>query len=165
MLFLGGQQETSATGDDLIILPHDRVGSDFSWLQAPTQKKPGVQKDDGFEAEESFLYGNKDTAKASSRSSETFCSEKRGRTSTAAFDSEQHHTRSGLSDLQNVQKHLQGASMVASDLLDSGECEKIKSILKCLGSAEEPEEERLLASAPTEQPLESSFSKGEDLGF
>lgn len=101
MLFLGGQQKTSATGDDLIILPHDRVGSDFSWLQAPTQKKPGVQKDDGFQAEESFLYGNKDTAKASRR----------------------------------------------------------------LGSAQEPEEERLLASAPTARPLESSFSKGEDLGF
>lgn len=58
--------------------------------------------------------------------------------------------------------------MVASDLLESSKGEKMKSILKCLGSAgmvKGEEEERLLASAPKEQPLESCFSKAEDLGF
>lgn len=139
-MFPGQQQnlkENSATGEDLIILPHDRVGSDFSWLQGPSQKD---QKEDDFKAEESFLYGNEER-----KSSEIFsCREKRGR----AQQPQHEH-------LRNVQQHLQSTSRIASALLDSTESENIKSILKCLGSAD-------MAKA---QALETSFSKGESLGF
>ncbi|TNM99672.1 hypothetical protein fugu_012705 [Takifugu bimaculatus] len=143
---LGGQQETS--GEDLITLPHDRVGSDFFWLQAPNQKDSGVHKDEALEAEESFLYGKE----AASRSfSETSCREKPG-------GAPETSTFGGVEDLLNVQQHLQNTSRIASALLDSSTCERIKSVLSCLGSAhvvtgQEPEEEPLLSPAPTASPL------------
>lgn len=131
-------QENSASGEDPIILPHDRVGSDFSWLQGPSQT---VQKEKDFEAEESFLYRNEQ-----SKSSEIFsCSEKRGRAQPAQLYSQ---TRSSS---EHLQQHLQNTSRMASALLDSTECEKIKSILKRLGSAD-------MAKG---QAPEASFSKGE----
>ncbi|XP_029688345.1 uncharacterized protein isoform X2 [Takifugu rubripes] len=143
---LGGQQETS--GEDLITLPHDRVGSDFFWLQAPNQKDSGVHKDEALGAEESFLYGKE----AASRSfSETSCREKPG-------GAPETSTFGGVEDLLNVQQHLQNTSRIASALLDSSTCERIKSVLSCLGSAhvvtgQEPEEEPLLSPAPTASPL------------
>lgn len=95
-----------------MILPHDRVGSDFSWLQGPSQKE---QKEKKFEAEDSFSY-----RKEESRSSEIFsCREKRGRKNVEA-----------------QAERVRSASGVASDLLDSSGCEKIKRILKCLDSAD-----------------------------
>lgn len=126
-------QENLATDEDPIILPHNRVGSDFSWLQGPSQKE--------FEAEESFLYGNEER-----KSSEILsCSEKHGRAQEPKHCN--HTLRSS--------EHLQNTSKIASALLDSTECEKIKSILKCLGSAD----------VAKGQALETSFSKGESLGF
>lgn len=135
-MFPGQQQNLqghSATGEDPIILPHDRVGSDFSWLQGPSQKD---HKERDFEADESFLYANEE-----SKSSEIFsCRERHDR----AQDPQHQH-------LRNVQQHLRNTPRIASALLDSNECEKIKSILKCLGSAD----------TVTGQALEASFSKGE----
>lgn len=55
--------EISALESDSIILPHDRVGSDFSWLQASSQEDSTVQKAKELEDEESFLYGNEVTGK------------------------------------------------------------------------------------------------------
>lgn len=125
------------------------------------------------------MYGKE----AASRSfSETSCHEKpRGapETSSVALDGQQHHAFGGVEDLLNVQQHLQNTSRIASALLDSSTCERIKSILSCLGAAhvvrgQGPEEEPLLSPAPTAsllthqpnmlQALQSSIT-GEDLGL
>lgn len=115
------------------------------------------------------MYGKE---AASGLFSETSCHENLG----GALDGQQHHA---LEDLLNVQQHLQNTSRMASALLDSSTCERIKSILSCLGSAHVvrgrgPEEEPLLSPAPTAPPptgqpnmlqaLQSSIT-GEDLGF
>lgn len=146
-MFPGQQQnfqENSTTGEDPIILPHDRVGRDFSWLQGSSQKE---RKEKDIEAEESFLYGNEE-----SRSSEISSGGKHGRAQEAQLS---NHTRSGSEQLRKVQRHLQSTSRMASALLDSTECEKIRSILKCLGSED----------TARGQALEASFSKGESPGF
>lgn len=175
-MFPGGlqtSQENPATGDDPI-LPHDRVGSDFSWLQGSVQRKDAV-----FEAEESFLY--EDTRKAPPKSfPETFCRENHSRAQEASgiFDLQQQRhndTVRSFDQLFDVQQHLQSTSRMASALLDSSQCEKIRSILQCLDmeKGQEPAEGRrgqapLTAEAPpaiTEpdllQALETSFIKGE----
>lgn len=115
------------------------------------------------------MYGKE----AASRSfSETSCREKPG-------GAPETSTFGGVEDLLNVQQHLQSTSRIASALLDSSTCERIKSVLSCVGSAhvvtgQEPEEEPLLSPAPTASPLtgqpnmlqalQSSIT-GEDLGF
>lgn len=104
------------------------------------------------------MYGKE----ASSRSfSEMSCREKPGgapETSAIALIGQQHHTLGGIEDLLSVRQHPQNTSRIASALLDSSTCERIKNILSCLGSAhvvagEEPEEEPLLSPAPTAAPL------------
>lgn len=137
-------QENSTTGEDPIILPHNRVGSDFSWLQGSSQKE---RKEKDIEAEESFLYGNEE-----SKSSEILSSGKHGRAQEAQLS---HHTLSNSEQLRKVQQHLQSTSRMPSALLDSTECEKIRSILKCLGSAD----------TARGQALEASFIKSESPGF
>ncbi|CAB1343592.1 unnamed protein product [Coregonus sp. 'balchen'] len=44
---------------DSNLLPHERVGCDFSWLQGTREVSP-VQKPEEVEDEEDFLYGNED---------------------------------------------------------------------------------------------------------
>lgn len=117
-------------------MPHDRVGSDFSWLQGPSQKE---QQEKDCEAEESFLYGSQERESSAIAS----CPERRGR----AQEPRQEHVR-------KVQQHLQNSSRTASALLDSSECEKIRSILRCLGSAD----------VAKGRALEASLSRGEALG-
>nr|XP_046258859.1 uncharacterized protein DDB_G0287625 isoform X2 [Scatophagus argus] len=54
------QENSTSLENDSMLLPHDRVGSDFSWLQVRSQDDSMVLKADEFEDEESFLYGNGD---------------------------------------------------------------------------------------------------------
>lgn len=106
--------------------------------------------------------------------SETSCGEKPGgapETSAVALDGQQHRTSE---DLPNVQQHLQNTSRIASALLDSSTCERIKSILSCVGSAgvvagQEPEEEEPLPgpASPLSGQLQAPQSSitGEDVLF
>ena len=105
-----------------MILPHERVGGDFSWLQGPSPKD---RKEKGFETQES-RHEERDPAEIFSYGEGRV----RGR--------------------EAQQERLQNASRMASTLLDTSECERIKSILKGLGSAD----------MAGRQVLESSFSKG-----
>lgn len=142
-------QENSALENESMLLPHDRVGSDFSWLQTKSQEDSIVQKADELEDEESFLYGNEGTGgKPASISSTALFStfsqigehanlqEKE----SLASGSQQHQNKSVFSsfgDLLDLKQPLQmTSSSFASANLSSSECEKIKNILKSLGTAD-----------------------------
>ena len=56
-------QEIPALESESVILPHDRTGSDFWWLQASSQQDSTVPTAKELDDEESFLYGNKVTGK------------------------------------------------------------------------------------------------------
>lgn len=56
----------SIFSDNDSLLPHERGGSDFSWIQTQTQEDFLKQKATEIEDEESFLYGNEEPAASSS---------------------------------------------------------------------------------------------------
>jgi len=110
-----------------MLLPHDRVGSDFSWLQAHTTPPAAVAvKVEELEDEESFLYGNEDARgkRADGSSAALLASFPQG--------SEQADRQEAAS--AGGQQHQQSRSILAD--LDSSEFEKIRNILKSLGSAD-----------------------------
>lgn len=138
-------EENSTSLENDMLLPHDRTGSDFSWLQGQSQEDSAVLKAEELEDEESFLYGNEDTGgkQASKTSTALF----------ATFSQIGEHTKLQETDCSGSQ-HYQSKSIFSSagdpfDLkqpfhmtptsianLDSSECEKIKNILKSLGTAD-----------------------------
>lgn len=136
--------------NDSMLLPHDRVGSDFSWLQAQSQEDSTVQKADELEDEESFLYGSEDIGKKqTNNSSATLFAEfsqigeheKPQEMDGLVLGSQQHHQNkfinSSFRDLIDLkQPHKINSSSLTSANLDSSECEKIKNILKSLGTAD-----------------------------
>lgn len=136
--------------NDNMLLPHDRVGSDFSWLQARSREDPTVQKADELEDEESFLYGSEDIGKKQTdNSSATLFAafsqigerEKPREMESLVLGSQQHHQNkfinSSCKDLIDLKQPLQINSLsLTSANLDSSECEKIKNILKSLGTAD-----------------------------
>lgn len=136
-------QEFSTTFEsDSMILPHDRVGSDFSWLQVPSQAESTVQKTKELEDEESFLYGNDNTCKQKTASSPLSKIGEQGKlqkVDSLAFSSQQHHHKSVFTSCHNVldmKPLLQVSSSLASANVDSSECENIKNIFKSLDTAE-----------------------------
>ncbi|XP_031695801.1 uncharacterized protein LOC116378133 isoform X2 [Anarrhichthys ocellatus] len=126
-----------------MLLPHDRVGSDFSWLQVRSQEDSAVLKAHELEDEESFLYGNEDTGGKQAKKSSTalFASfpqiGKHAKLQEVASSGSQHHQSksifSSFGDLFDLKQPLQ---MNSSADLDSSECEKIRNILKSLGTAD-----------------------------
>lgn len=141
--------ENSTLENDSMLLPHDRVGSDFSWLQAQSQEDPVVKKTAEFEDEESFLYGNEDTGgKKSNNSTALFAAysqigeyKPQHNTMDDALNSQHHHQNksifSNYGDLRDLKQPVQiTSSGLASANLDSSECEKIKNILKSLGTVD-----------------------------
>ncbi|GAA6218664.1 uncharacterized protein LOC108895769 isoform X3 [Lates japonicus] len=144
------QENSASLETDSMLLPHDRVGSDFSWLQGQSQEDATVQKADELEDEESFLYGNEDTGgKQLSKSSATLFAAfsqmaEQGKLQgmdVSALCSQQHRQTksilSGPGNLLDLKQHLQiTSSRLASAKLDSTECEKIKNILKSQGTAD-----------------------------
>uniref|UniRef100_A0A1A8IZS6 C2H2-type domain-containing protein n=1 Tax=Nothobranchius kuhntae TaxID=321403 RepID=A0A1A8IZS6_NOTKU len=91
--------------NDSILLPHERVVGDFSWLQEKSQEEISVLKAKEFEEEESFLYG-----------------------SGGYLQTEEHAKHLG------AQEPLQMASSAfANASLDKLEFDKIKKILDSLG--------------------------------
>ncbi len=144
------QDNSVSLENDSMLLPHDRVGSDFSWLQANSQEDSTVRKADELEDEESFLYGNTDIGDKQVNESSTplftFFSQigkhtKLQELDTAALGSQHHHlNKSELSSSGNLLDPKQPlqimSSSLASSSLGSSEGEKIKNILKSLGTAD-----------------------------
>lgn len=110
-----------------MLLPHDRVSIDFSWLHTPSQEESNTGRKYDVDDEESYLYGTEDS-KYTTRSSSQI----------EEHSASQRNDMDGLS--QNHQQSVFGSfgdslSAVAASL-DSNECEKIKSVLKTLGTAD-----------------------------
>ena len=51
------QDQSIPSVNDSMLLPHERVGNDFSWLQGTSEEETKKEEVD-VEDEESFLYGN-----------------------------------------------------------------------------------------------------------
>lgn len=88
-----------------MLLPHERVVSDFSWLQEKSQEEISILKAREFEEEESFLYGTE--------------------THSLLGD------RAQLLDYAKQPRQM-APSTFASASLSKMECEKIKNILSSL---------------------------------
>lgn len=122
-----------------MVLPHNRVGGDFSWLQGAGPRE----------------------------------AERRGRAPEGGGGGPPLSAASVLGAQQRLHDPPRGASA----LLDSSECEKIKSILRCLDppalrGAQPEDHRRVLTPAMTpkapaggrSEPGATSFAKGEPLG-
>lgn len=141
-------ENSTSLENDSMLLPHDRVGSDFSWLQAQCQEDPAVLKAEELEDEESFLYGNDDAGGKQANKSPTALfaaysqsGEHAKQQEMDSSGSQQHHQNkplfSSFGDLLNLKQPLQTtSSSMASAGLDSSECDKIKNILKSLGTTD-----------------------------
>ncbi|XP_061914954.1 uncharacterized protein si:ch211-195b21.5 [Entelurus aequoreus] len=122
------KMETSTSSEiESMVLPHDRVGSDFSWLQPQSQM---TTRADEYEDEESFLYGNED---ATDKMFATFptgdlvkpdCDKKK----SCNLGSQQHLSNKSDFSISGGQLY----SSQAFPSLDNKECEKLKNILKGL---------------------------------
>lgn len=142
------QENSTSLENDSMLLPHDRVGSDFSWLQVQSQEDTVVRKTAEFDDEESFLYGNEDTGEKQSNTALFAAYSQIGehvkpqhnKMESCALDSQHHQNKSIFSncgDLLDSKQPLQiSSSGLASANLDSSECEKIKNILKSLGTVD-----------------------------
>lgn len=110
---------------DSMLLPHERVGSDFSWLNDKSEEDLSALKANELEDEESFLYGTE----ASSQNTGHDTGEKISSSSMGA-----HQSKSLFSNLVDPKTPQQMAlSAISSVSLNSTECEKIKSILNNMG--------------------------------
>lgn len=120
------------------------MGSKFSWLQGPSQADFTLKKENELEDEESFLYGNEDTGQQTSKSSVAFSEfgehgklqELSGLDSCNEQDNEKKPIFSSFVDPLNLKPPLQNTSSYTSAILDSNKCEKIKSIIRNLGTAQ-----------------------------
>ncbi|KAF7667945.1 hypothetical protein LDENG_00040580 [Lucifuga dentata] len=137
------QENTTSLENDSMLLPHDRVGSDFSWLQTPIKEdSKSDQKTDDFEDEESYLYGKEDTKVQQGSNSTTRPLAPFSQTGELSTSQCNEMDSSGLGS----QKHHQNKSIFSSfgdtslslvaANLDNNECEKIKNVLKTLGTAD-----------------------------
>lgn len=130
---------------DSMLLPHDRVVSDFSWLQASYEKESTFKAAPELEDEELFLYGNNDTAQHMNKNSSADFYQngghsKRELNSFAPQTQKQDKpTLGSLGDFVLTQPLQVTSSSLASSYLDSSECEKLKNILKSVNLASESE--------------------------
>ncbi|XP_035518943.1 serine/arginine-rich splicing factor 11 isoform X2 [Morone saxatilis] len=131
------QENSISLENDSMLLPHDRVGSDFSWLQVQSQEDSTVRKADELEDEESFLYGNEEVEGKQANKSSKITST----TIFTAFSQIGEHVKPqemdslALGSQQQQPLQMTSSSLVSSNL-DSSECEKIKNILESLGTAD-----------------------------
>lgn len=141
------QENLTSVENDSMLLPHDRVGSDFSWLQAHSQEDFTVQKADELEDEESFLYGKEDTGENEANTFSTTLfpvfsqigeHAKLQKKDVSALSNQQYyHNMSSFGNVLDQKQpcHITSLSL-ASASLDSSEYEKIKNILKSVGTAD-----------------------------
>lgn len=139
-------QENLATLDsDSMLLPHDRVVSDFSWLQASYEKESTFKAAPELEDEEFFLYGNNDTAQHMNKTSSADFYQNGGHSKqelnsfTPQTQKQDKPTLGSLGDFVLAQPLQVTSSSLASSYLDSSECEKLKNILKSVNLASESE--------------------------
>lgn len=136
-----------------MLLPHDRVGSDFSWLQPQSRTASKAQP---FEDEEWFLYGD-EKAKKEHLYSQTSTTRTTGELVKPQWDemktwdlgSQQHNRDQSNSRL--LDGFLSSRQVFAN--LDNNECEKIKMILNNLTKTNCNEIGKQL---PPEWPLSST---------
>ncbi|XP_061645580.1 serine/arginine repetitive matrix protein 2 isoform X2 [Phyllopteryx taeniolatus] len=146
------QHDTLATStsleNDSMLLPHDRVGSDFSWLQPQSQT---ARKADQCDDEELFLYGDeKATKEKVDYGTSTTCmtgelvQPKCDEIMTCEMGSlEPNCDKSNFRILNG----LSSSSQVFANL-DNNECEKIKNILNSLGKKDSSVMEKQVSSEP-----------------
>lgn len=159
-------QENSTTLDnDSMLLPHDRVVSDFSWLHAPHQVDSTIKTAHELEDEELFLYGNEDAGVQTNKTSSADCSQIGGHVTQLEMNSlaprtpqEDKPKFSSFEDLP-LKHPFQMASLGLASGLDSSDSEKLKNILKSVSSADTSETERN-AQGPKEE--KHSYSLGFD---
>lgn len=148
-----------------MLLPHDRVVSDFSWLHAPHQEDSTVKTAHELEDEELFLYGDEDAGLQTNKTSSADCSQIGGRGTQHEMNSLAPRTHqedkpvfSSFEDLL-LKQPFQMASLGLASGLDSSDSEKLKKILKSVRSADTSETERN-AQGPKEEkhsyPLSSN---------
>lgn len=117
------QDSLSMLEKESMLLPHERVGGDFSWLQGQSQEDAAYQKANELEDEESFLYGNEPASQINEKAK-------------LQKESSSLSTRCGHLLDPNQSLQLASSTLVHSNL-DNMEYEKIKTILKSLGSSSE----------------------------
>ena len=143
------QENSVSLENESVLLPHDRVGSDFSWLYVQSKEDSIARKTDELDDEESFLYGIEDTGGKVDTSSTTLFAgfSQTGENSkllemdASALCHQQHHQTksifSSFGDLLDLKQPLQITSpSLTSVNLESREYEKINNILKSLGTAD-----------------------------
>lgn len=125
-------QENSSLENESTVLPHDRVGSDFFWLQTQTaEATSGHPKADELEDEESFLYGKE-------------VAERRDKSGVALFPEFSQNDRNSkpqdttLADKQRAQTPFSnsGSQRPVSVNLERREYAKVKDIINRQSSAE-----------------------------
>ncbi|XP_072247673.1 uncharacterized protein [Leuresthes tenuis] len=116
--------------NDSMLLPHERVGSDFSWLQEKSVEDISAQKANELEDEESFLYGTQ----ASSQVGHNDILQEMDSSSVGS-----HQNMSLFSSLRNLLDPKQTFQVASSAFVSSGlggtECEKVENILNSLGAS------------------------------
>lgn len=153
------QENLTSVENDSMLLPHDRVGSDFSWLQAHSQEDSTVQKADELEDEESFLYGKEDTGgnEANKFSTTLFPvfsqigeHAKLQKDMSALCSQQYYQNKSSFGNVLDQKQSFHMTSLgLASASLDSSEYEKIKNILKSVGTADVGEIMKMQEQSPT----------------
>lgn len=125
-----------------MLLPHDRVVSDFSWLQASHERESTFKAAPELEDEELFLYGNNDTAQHMNKTSSADFYQNGGQSKpelnsfTSQTRKQDKPTLGSLEDFVLKQPLQLTSSSLASSYLDSSE---LKNILKSVNLASEPE--------------------------
>lgn len=140
-------QENVATLDnDSMLLPHDRIVGDFSWLHASQEKEPTFKATTHeFEDEELFLYGNFDSTQQISKTRSADSYQNGGQSKqelnilTSQTRKQVEPTLGGSGDFVPQQPLQVSSSSFASSYLDSSECEKLKNILKSVNLASKTE--------------------------
>ncbi|XP_061767064.1 uncharacterized protein si:ch211-195b21.5 isoform X4 [Nerophis ophidion] len=126
------KMETSTSSEnESMVLPHDRVGSDFSWLQPQSQMSTRA---DEYEDEESFLYGNEDATDKISATLPTgdLVKPDGDKMKSCNLGSEWHFGNKSNFSISGGQLY----PSQAFPSLDNKECEKLKNILKGLHKTE-----------------------------
>lgn len=128
-----------------MLLPHDRIVSDFSWLHASHEKESSFRAAHEFEDEEFFLYGSDDTTQQMSKSPSADFYQNGGpskrelNVSTPQTQKQDEPTLESLGDFVPKQPPQVTSSSLASSYLDMSECEKLRNILKSVNLANESE--------------------------
>lgn len=139
------RESLTSVDTEHMLLPHERVVSDFSWLQAPHEKDSAFKEVNDLDDEELFLYGSDDAAQQTHKTSHSNYSQNGGQSKcvTSSYPPKTHRQdKPVLASLGNLLlKHPPQVSSpsLASSYLDSSQCEQLRNILKSVHSSSETE--------------------------